>query len=101
MIKLGLVSAILPDMTFEDLIKYAAGVGFTYAEVCCWPRGKAARRYAGITHIDVDAADGKALARHKAIADENDVAISSLGYYPNQLDADSEARKSRQLIYGS
>lgn len=54
MIKLGLVSAILPDMTFEDLIKYAAGVGFTCAEVCCWPRGNTARRYAGITHIDVE-----------------------------------------------
>lgn len=94
MIKLGLVSAILPEMTFEALIKYIAEVGFTCAAICCWPRGKAARRYAGVTHIDVDAADGKALDRHKAIADENGVAISSLGYYPNPLDIDSEARET-------
>ena len=44
MMKLGLVSAILPDDTFEQVIDYAAKVGFSCVEVCCWPRGKAIRR---------------------------------------------------------
>jgi sugar phosphate isomerase/epimerase len=52
--KLGLVSAILPDLTFEEVVDYAASVGFQCLEVCCWPKGKAVRRYAGITHIDLE-----------------------------------------------
>lgn len=37
MMKLGLHSAILPDDSFEQVIDYAAKVGFTCVEVCCWP----------------------------------------------------------------
>lgn len=91
MMKLGFVSAILPDCTFEELIDYAAGVGFTCVEVCCWPKGKAARRYAGITHIDLNASDDGKLQYYKQYALERGVAISSLGYYPNPLDPDQEA----------
>ncbi len=91
MMKLGFVSAILPDCTFEELIDYAAGVGFTCVEVCCWPKGKAARRYAGITHIDLNASDDGKLQYYKQYALERGVAISSLGYYPNPLDSDQEA----------
>ena len=54
MMKLGLVSAILPDQTFEEVIDYAAQTGFSCVEVCCWPKGKALRRYAGVTHIDLN-----------------------------------------------
>ncbi len=91
MMQLGLVSAILPDNTFEEVIDYAASVGFSCVEVCCWPRGKAARRYAGITHIDLNACDEEKLLYYKQYAADRSVAISSLGYYPNPLDADGEA----------
>ena len=37
--KLGFVSAILPELSFEELIDYAAGQGFSCVEVCCWPGG--------------------------------------------------------------
>lgn len=47
MMKLGLVSAILPDNTFEEVIDYAAKTGFEYVEVCCWLVGKALRHNAG------------------------------------------------------
>jgi sugar phosphate isomerase/epimerase len=92
MIKLGLVSAILPGLSFEELITYAASVGFACVETCCWPQGKAARRYAGTTHINVDTASGKKLAYYRDFAADHGVAISSLGYYPNPLDADKGAR---------
>lgn len=51
--KLGLVSSILADYTFEQLIDCAAQHNMTCVEVACWPIGKAIRRYAGVTHIDV------------------------------------------------
>jgi sugar phosphate isomerase/epimerase len=94
MIKLGLVSAILPGLTFEELIIYAEQVGFSCIEACCWPKGKATRRYAGITHIDVDAASHKKLAYYKDFAQGHGITISSLGYYPNPLEADKEAREN-------
>ena len=51
--QLGFVSAILPELSFEDLWAFADAEGFGCVEVMCWPPGKAERRYAGVTHIDV------------------------------------------------
>lgn len=91
MMKLGLVSAILPDCSFEEVIDYAAQVGFECVEVCCWPKGKAARRYAGITHIDTEGLTPEKVDYYVNYAKERGVAISSLGYYPNPLDTNKEA----------
>ena len=91
MMKLGLHSAILPDDTFEQVIDYAAQVGFKCVEICCWPRGKAVRRYAGVTHIDLNESDNDKLLYYKKYAEDRGVAIASLGYYPNPMDADQEA----------
>lgn len=52
--KLGFVSAILDGWTFEEMIDVAHDMGYTCVEVACWPCGKAERRYAGVSHIDVD-----------------------------------------------
>ena len=50
---LGFVSAILPDLSLEEVLDFAAAEGFDCVELMCWPKGKAERRYAGVTHIDV------------------------------------------------
>lgn len=91
MMKLGLVSAILPDDTFEALIDYVADQGLSCVEVCCWPVGKAIRRYAGVTHIDV-VKDKDRLDYFVDYAKKRGVEISSLGYYPNPMDPDPETR---------
>jgi len=93
MMKLGLVSAILPDYTFEEVFDYAASVGFKCVEVCCWPKGKSARRYAGITHIDIDGITREKMDYYLDYAAKSGVQISSLAYYPNPLDSDPEVRK--------
>ena len=51
--KLGFVSAILGDLTLEEVLAFAADEGFDCVEIMCWPPGQADRRYAGVTHIDV------------------------------------------------
>jgi sugar phosphate isomerase/epimerase len=56
--QLGFVSAILPDLSFREVFETAKRIGFDCVEVCCWPSGKAERRYAGVTHIDVDRTSG-------------------------------------------
>jgi len=91
--KLGVCSAILPDLSLEKLLTFAAAEGLDCVEVMCWPTGKATRRYAGVTHIDV-AGLGKAEAeRIKQTVAAAGVEISGLGYYPNPLAPDRrEAR---------
>lgn len=93
MIQLGFVSAILPDLTFEQVLDFAAESGFDCVEVMCWPVGKAERRYAGVTHIDVAGLKTTEAERIKGLCADKGVAISGLGYYPNPLAADAaEAR---------
>jgi len=88
MIKLGFVSAILPDLTFEEVISFAAQTGYSCVEIMCWPPGKADRRYAGVTHIDVTGLSESGIESiHKTLEKEG-VEISALGYYPNPLEAD-------------
>ena len=88
MLRLGLVSAILPDLTTEEVIAYAAKVGFSSVELMCWPHGPAERRYAGVTHLDVDQIDEHVIKRTHATLRKYDMNISGLGYYPNPLDPD-------------
>lgn len=84
--KLGFVSAILPDLTLDEVFAFASTHGYSCVEVMCWPPGKAERRYAGITHIDVTALDPASI---RDLSDRTGVAISGLGYYPNPLSADT------------
>lgn len=90
--KLGFVSAIVPELSFEELIDFASANEFKCVEVCCWPVGKAERRYAGVTHIDVDTLNDQRSAGIKNYLKSKDVEISALGYYPNPLDPDKEKR---------
>ncbi|MFQ3588260.1 MAG: sugar phosphate isomerase/epimerase family protein [Fimbriimonadaceae bacterium] len=86
--KLGFVSAILPDLELEEVLRFASEVGYDCVEVMCWPKGKAERRYAGVTHVDVAALDGDEVGRIKGWVEETGVSISGLGYYPNALAPD-------------
>jgi sugar phosphate isomerase/epimerase len=89
MLTLGFVSAILPDLSLEEVVNFAAERKFDCVEVMCWPRGKAERRYAGVTHIDVTSLDDAQAARINELCASKRVTISGLGYYPNPLVPDS------------
>ncbi|MEO8606607.1 MAG: sugar phosphate isomerase/epimerase family protein [Chloroflexota bacterium] len=92
--RLGYVTAILPDWTLEQHMQFAAQNGFDSLEVMCWPAGKAERRYAGVTHIDVSNF-GSADAEHvKSLMRQYNISISSLGYYPNPLTPVVEERQT-------
>lgn len=94
--KLGLVSAICDSMTFEEMIDFAAEAGLTCVEVACWPAGKAERRYAGVSHIDVDRVleDDQYVEYIRNYTKGKRVEISSLAYYPNTMDAVTEKRQT-------
>src|SRR4029077_6347498 len=81
--QLGFVSAILPDLSLEEVFAFAADEGFDCVEVMCWPPGGADRRYAGVTHIDVTRLDNEDAGHIRDLVLKHGVAISGLGYYPN------------------
>ena len=85
--KLGFNSAILNDCTFEEVIDYAAEIGFSCVELCAWPKGKAVRKYAGVTHVDLDNLDVEYI---KNYTEAKGIGISAIAYYPNALDEDKE-----------
>ncbi len=91
MIELGFASAILPDLSFDEVFREAARIGYQCVETMCWPPSKAERRYSGITHIDLDQCDQAQIQHIKNIQKETGVVISSLGYYPNCLASDEAA----------
>ncbi len=90
--KLGFVSAILDGWNFEEMIDTAAEMGYECVEVACWPQGKAERRYAGVSHIDVDNTSEEYIAHIKGYCANKGVEISSLAFYPNTMDGDLEKR---------
>lgn len=92
--QLGFHSAILADQSFEHMIEFAARAGFDCVEVMCWPQGKANRRYAGVTHIDVVDLKKAQADYIKEFMKASGVFISSLGYYPNALAPDKEEAKT-------
>ncbi|WP_238915860.1 sugar phosphate isomerase/epimerase [Clostridium sp. YIM B02555] len=92
--KLGFVSAILDTYTFEEMIDFASENDFECVEVACWPKGKAERRYAGVTHINVDELNDNKITYIKDYCSKKNVALSSLAYYPNTLDPDLEKRET-------
>ncbi len=88
--KLGFVSAILPDLELNEVFQTTAELGFDCVELMCWPLGKAQRRYAGVTHVDVDSVDSANANDISQRAAEFGVEISGLGYYPNALSPEKE-----------
>jgi sugar phosphate isomerase/epimerase len=90
--KLGLLTAAFPRLSLEQVATWAAENGFQMLEVACWPSaGGERRRYAGVSHIDVERLD---VAGVHEILGRHGLEISSLAYYPNNLHPDPEQRKA-------
>ena len=87
--QLGFVSAILPELSLEEVVRFAADEHFQCVELMCWPRGRAERRYAGVTHLDMAGFDCDEARRVCQLTQAAGVAISGLGYYPNPLTPDA------------
>jgi sugar phosphate isomerase/epimerase len=90
-VKLGLLTAAFGDLTLDETAAWAAANGYEALEIACWPAGGGEkRRYAGVTHIDVDSFDPDdvhaTMERHRLV-------ISALAYYPNNLHPDDTHRE--------
>jgi len=93
--KLGFLTAPLPEMALSDIAEWAGGNGFESLEIACWPRTTgSARRYAGTSHIDVaDLTEAHAGEIVEEVASHG-LTISGLGFYPNPMHPDPEVREA-------
>jgi sugar phosphate isomerase/epimerase len=92
-VQLGFVSAIVSDLSLEEVFAFAADEGFHCVELMCWPPGAADRRYAGVSHLDVTRFDDDTVGHVRDLVQKHGVAISALGYYPNPLHPDEGHRR--------
>ncbi len=88
--KLGFVSAILPDLSLSEVVQFAAEAGYTCVELMCWPVGRAERRYAGVTHVDVSNFSAGQADDIREVLEQSGIELSGLGYYPNPLSPDRD-----------
>jgi len=90
--KLGLLTAAFADLTLEQVARWAHDNGFEALEIACWPSSDGAgRRYAGVSHIDVENFDANGV---REMLRRYNLEISALAYYPNNLDPDEAARRA-------
>lgn len=91
--KLGLITSILGELSFEEMISYVSEIGLECVEVACWPKGDAQRRYAGVSYIDCSKLSEEEAEHILKLCGEKNVDISALAYYPNMLNPDLKKRE--------
>lgn len=89
--KLGFLTACLPEVELDEIAGWAAGHGYQGLEVAVWPR--VAGREWEASHIDVAAFSAAEAVRVQALFDRHDLAISALAFYENNLHADVGRRE--------
>ena len=84
--KLGYITACLPQLQLEDLVKWSAGAGFQFLELAAWPY-ESDRDYQA-RQIDAANFSNEKAEMVKEIFDKYGMAISALAYYDNNLHPD-------------
>jgi sugar phosphate isomerase/epimerase len=88
--KLGFLTACLPDRPLEDLVRFAKEHGYEALEVAAWP--DLGSRPFTATHLNAEGFGPGEAERVRALFDENDLTLSSLAFYDNNLHPDPEER---------
>lgn len=97
--QLGFVSAILHDLSFEEVLQHAAEIGYDCVEVMCWPPVGPDRKYGGVMHLDVVDFTQAQADDTQSLCEKLGVASSALGYYSDVLSADAEqAQAAREHL---
>jgi sugar phosphate isomerase/epimerase len=88
--KLGFLTACLPELSLPDIAAWAATAGYEALEVAVWP--STGGRDFEASHLDVarlGAADAEEVTR---LFDKHGLSLSSLAYYENNLHPDEDRR---------
>jgi sugar phosphate isomerase/epimerase len=94
-VQLGFLTAAFPELGLEEIAEWAGSNGFERLEICCWPaEAGEQRRYGGICHLDVETLEDAGSRSVLELLTRHGLAISALGYYPNNLHPDSAHREA-------
>jgi sugar phosphate isomerase/epimerase len=85
--KLGFLTACLPDRPLDRIASWAAENGFEALEVAAWPR--LGNRPFTASHIDVENFDADKI---RTLFDRHGLALTSLAFYDNNLHPDPDER---------
>lgn len=89
--KLGLLSACMPERSLEEVAAWAGGHGYDALELAAWPR--LGDRPFVARHIYADEWSDAEADRVRAALDENGLELSALAYYDNNLHPDPAHRE--------
>ena len=90
--KLGFLTACLPDRSLTDIATWAAANGFAALEVAAWP--DLGDRPFTATHLKAETLDEATAAEVRALFDAHNLELSSLAFYDNNLHPDAGERKA-------
>lgn len=88
--KLGFITACLPQVPVEELVPWAARAGYESLEVAAWP--KIGDRPFTATHLDATQLDDATVAGFTDLLGRHDIGICSVSYYDNNLHPDPAER---------
>ncbi|MFC1405073.1 MULTISPECIES: sugar phosphate isomerase/epimerase [Streptacidiphilus] len=88
--KLGFLTACLPQLTLEQIVPWAAAHDYDALEVATWP--STGSRDFEASHLDVAALDQDGAEQVRALFDQHGVEISAFAYYENNLHPDERRR---------
>ena len=95
-VRLGFLTAPLPETPLMEVADWAAAAEFDSLEIACWPRSTGpARRYAGTSHIDVA---NLSQDQAKEIVDE--ISVQGPGHLRARLLSEPASRRSRASRLG-
>jgi sugar phosphate isomerase/epimerase len=89
-VKLGMLTACLPDRPLDEIARWAAGAGYEALEVAAWPA--IGDRPFTASHLDVAAFGEREADTTRALFDEHGLTLSSLAFYDNNLHPDPAER---------
>lgn len=90
--KLGLLTACMPERPLEEIAPWAAANGYRALELAAWPT--IGDRPFTAAHLAADAFDGAEAERVRSALDESDLELSAFAYYDNNLHPDPAEREA-------
>jgi sugar phosphate isomerase/epimerase len=90
--KLGFLTACLPQRSLDEIAAWAAGAGYEALEVAAWPN--LGERPFTATHLDADGFTAGDAERVTALFGDHGLSLSSLAYYDNNLHPDPGEREA-------
>jgi sugar phosphate isomerase/epimerase len=89
--KLGFLTACMPERSLEEIARWAGEHGFEALEVAAWP--SLDDRPFTASHLAADRFDQGEAERVREALGSNGLELSALAYYPNNLHPDPEERR--------